>query len=393
MLMDLFFEAAPAARKRRAHFHAFMAEVHGHIGAWRQGDGAARKDRFGRSRGDDPIVPTAALIASQARLLCLDELQVTDIADAMILGRLFEALFAQGVSLTATSNRAPDQLYEGGINRQLFTPFIDMLKARMQIVEVGGPVDFRLDRLRGARVYFSPIDDAARAGFEALWRRLLGDDQETGASLEVQGRSLRLPRAAGGLLRMGFEDLCGRPLGAGDYLAIAEQFHTVFLEGVPAMAADQRNEARRLVTLIDALYEAGAKLVVLAEAEPAGLYTAGEGAFEFARTASRLEEMRSARLCGTAAGLIARPRVDTPIDRSKTRPRPGAAWPRRARRQEDRVSWLRSGPTRPLPTPRWRPGARGIGRCRRTFRCGAGMSPCGPRSCTGPPASRSTAAP
>jgi cell division protein ZapE len=294
MLMDLFFETAPAARKRRAHFHAFMAEVHGLIDQWRKGDAAARRERFGQHKGDDPIVPTADVIAGEARLLCFDELHVTDIADAMILGRLFEALFARGVTLVATSNRPPGDLYKDGINRELFTPFIDMLKERLEVVFVGGPVDFRLDRLRGERVYFSPFGPAAEAGFEALWRNLLDGAPELGATLDVQGRRLVLPRAAGGLLRTSFASLCAQALGAADYLAIAARFHTVFLEGVPRLSPERRNEAARFTTLIDALYEAGTKLIVLAAAEPGELYKAGDRAFEFERTVSRLQEMRSA---------------------------------------------------------------------------------------------------
>jgi cell division protein ZapE len=294
MLMDLFFESAPLQKKRRAHFHAFMAEVHGHIDAWRKGDAASRKARFGTAKGDDPITPTAELIAQDARLLCFDELVVTDIADAMILGRLFEALFARGVTLVATSNRPPDELYKGGINRQLFLPFIEMLKTRLQVVRVAGPQDFRLDRLKGAQVYFSPLEAAAEAGFDALWTDLLQGAEETGTTLEVLGRRLRLPRVAGGHLRASFASLCGQALGAQDYLAVAERFHTVFLEAVPRLSPDKRNEAARFVTLIDALYEARAKLVMLADAEPETLYPAGDGAFEFERTASRLQEMRSA---------------------------------------------------------------------------------------------------
>ena len=294
MLMDLFFETAPIAKKKRQHFYAFMAEVHGLIDAWRKGDAAARKARFGQAKGDDPIAPTAELIASQTQLLCFDELQVADIADAMILGRLFEALFAHGVILVATSNRAPDDLYQGGINRQLFVPFIDMLKARMQVAPVAGERDHRLERLRGRQVYFAPADADRRAAFEALWRGQLNGDQETGAEVEVLGRRLRFPHAAGGLLRASFHELCGEALGSQDYLAIAGRFHTVFLEDVPALSAARRDEARRLVWLIDALYEAKTRLVVLAEAEPDDLYPKGDGAFEFERTASRLQEMRSA---------------------------------------------------------------------------------------------------
>ena len=306
MLMDLFFEAAPVEKKRRSHFYAFMAEVHGLIGQWRAGDAAERKrvfgqssswsgSAFGRTRGgDDPIAPTAALIASQARLLCFDELQVTDIADAMILGRLFEALFEDGVTLVATSNRPPEDLYKDGINRQLFLPFIDLIKERMDVVAVKGPNDYRQDRLRGAEVYLDPVDDEHRRRFDALWSSLLDGAAETGAVLEVLGRKLSFPRAAGGMLRATFETLCVEALGPPDYLAIAERFHTVFLEALPRLDAARRNEARRFVTLIDSLYEAQAKLVVLADAEPDDLYPAGDGAFEFERTASRLQEMRSA---------------------------------------------------------------------------------------------------
>jgi cell division protein ZapE len=294
MLMDLFFEAAPVERKRRAHFYAFMAEVHGLIGQWRSGDAAERRRVFGQNRGDDPIAPTAALIASQARLLCFDELQVTDIADAMILGRLFEALFEEGVTLVSTSNRPPEDLYKDGINRQLFLPFIDLIRERLDVVTVKGPNDYRLDRLRGAEVYLTPEDQAHREGFERLWAVLLNGSEETGATLEVLGRKLTFKRAGGGMLRASFNELCASALGPQDYLAIAERFHTLFLEDLPVLGSERRNEARRLVTLIDALYEADAKLVVLAEAEPDRLYPAGDGAFEFERTASRLQEMRSA---------------------------------------------------------------------------------------------------
>ena len=216
----------------------------------------------------------------------------------MILGRLFEALFAREVTLVATSNRAPDDLYAGGINRQLFLPFIAMLKARMEVVRVGGPRDFRLDRLKGAQVYFSPVDAANEAAFDSLWSSLLDGSEETGATVEVLGRKIRLPRVAGGHLRSSFTSLCGQALGAQDYLALAQRFHTVFLEDVPKLSGDKRNEAARFVTLIDALYEARTKLVVLAEAEPDELYPAGDGSFEFERTASRLQEMRSSDYIG-----------------------------------------------------------------------------------------------
>jgi cell division protein ZapE len=294
MLMDLFFDAAPLTAKRRVHFHVFMAEVHALVGRWRDGDVASRRAVFGRYKADDPIPPVADHIAKSARLLCFDELQVTDIADAMILGRLFEALFARGVVLVATSNRPPDDLYKDGINRQLFVPFLEMIKARCEVLDVAGPRDFRLDRLRGARVWFSPLDSEAAAAFDGLWKELTRVGRETGATVEVLGRRLYFPHAAGGLVRATFAELCDEALGPQDYLALAERFHTLFLEGLPRLGPERRNAAARFVTLIDALYEAGVKLVVLAEAEPDELYPKGDGAFEFERTASRLQEMRSA---------------------------------------------------------------------------------------------------
>ena len=294
MLMDLFFESAPVERKRRVHFHAFMQQAHADVAAWRTGDATARRERFGHTKGDDPIGPVAGLIADGARLLCFDEFHVTDIADAMLLGRLFEALFARGVTVVATSNRAPEGLYPDGINRQLFLPFIALLRQRLEVVEIAGPRDFRLDRLKGARVWFSPLDAAARAGFDGLWAALLDGADETGGAIEVAGRRTTFPRAAGGQVRTHFASLCGQALGPGDYLAFARRFHTVFLEGVPVLTPEMRNEAARFVTCVDALYEARAKLIVLAAAEPGALYPQGTGAFEFQRTASRLEEMRSA---------------------------------------------------------------------------------------------------
>jgi cell division protein ZapE len=306
-LMDLFFETAPAEKKRRTHFHVFMAETHALVNAWRRGDAAARRARFGQARGDDPIPPVAEVIASEARLLCFDEFQVTDIADAMILGRLFEQLFAAGVTVAATSNRPPDDLYKDGLNRQLFLPFIDMLTRQLQVVEVRGPRDYRLDRLRAAGTWFAPDDPDNEAGFDALWRDTLGGDAEVGATIEVYGRREHWPRASsGGLLRAHFQNLCGEALGPSDYLAIAARFHTVFIERVPRMRPVDRSAARRFATLIDTLYEARARLVALAAADPAQLYPAGEGAFEFERAASRLEEMRSAAWLEDAQGAASR---------------------------------------------------------------------------------------
>ena len=294
MLMDLFYETVAYEQKRRTHFHVFMGEVHRLIGAWRSGDAAARRARFGQHKGDDPIPPVADVVAGEARLLCFDEFQVTDIADAMILGRLFEALFARGVTLVATSNRTPDELYRDGLNRQLFLPFIALLKQRLDVVGVAGGHDYRLDRLRAAGTWFSPVDPDNRRQFEALWRDMLGPEEETGATVEVLGRKIHLPHAVGGLVRASFASLCSVALGPNDYVAMAARFHTLFLEDAPRLTPSRREEARRFVILIDALYEAHVRLIVLADGQPAQLYPAGDGAFEFERTASRLEEMRSA---------------------------------------------------------------------------------------------------
>ena len=293
MLMDLFFDVAPVAPKQRIHFHVFMAQIHRRVGAWRSGDSAARRATFGQARGDDPIPPLADVIAAEAKLLCFDEFQVTDIADAMILGRLFEALFARGVTLVATSNRPPDDLYRDGLNRQLFLPFVALLKDRLDIVPVMGALDYRRERLRGAQTWFSPIDPDNERGFDALWRDLLGPDAETGVTLEVLGRKEHWPRAVGGLVRAHFASLCVHALGPEDYIALAARFHTVFIEGVPELGPEKRNEAKRFATLIDTLYEARARTAVLAAGEPDTLYPAGDHAFEFERTASRLREMRS----------------------------------------------------------------------------------------------------
>jgi cell division protein ZapE len=293
MLMDLFFACAPISARSRVHFHVFMARVHRLVNTWRTGDASARRAAFGRHRGDDPIAPIADLIAGEATLLCFDELNVTDIADAMILGRLFEALFERGVTLVSTSNRAPDDLYRDGINRQLFLPFIDMLKARMEVVPLIGGHDYRLDRLRAARTWLSPIDPDNERRFDLLWGEMLGGDEEVGASLLVLGRTLHWPRAAGGRLRAHFASLCVQALGPADYIAIAGKFHTVFVEAIPQLSPDKRDQARRLATLVDTLYEARARLVVLAATEPESIYPQGDQAFEFERTASRLREMRS----------------------------------------------------------------------------------------------------
>ncbi len=290
MLMDLFYSATPEPRKTLAHFHSFMARIHYLVKQWREGDARTRKAVFGTHKGDDPIPPIAKLIASEARLLCFDELQVTDIADAMILGRLFEALFEDRVVLAITSNRAPEDLYKNGINRQLFLPFIDIIRQRCEVVQTAGVRDWRLDRMSSAQVWHTPDD---RAGFEDLWRELKGGEPEEPAQLKVLGRDVVIKRTVGSMARATFDDLCARPLGPQDYLAIAERFHTLFLEEVPILSSANHHEARRLVTLVDALYEAKTKLIVLAAARPEALYTEGVGAFEFERTVSRFNEMQS----------------------------------------------------------------------------------------------------
>jgi cell division protein ZapE len=298
MLMDMFFEAAPVAAKSRRHFHEFMAEIHALVGQWRGADAAERKRRFGMARGDDPIPPVADVIAKGAHLLCFDELEVTDIADAMILGRLFSALFDRGVTLVATSNRPPADLYRDGINRQLFLPVIEMLTTRLEVVEVKGARDYRVQRLRSAGAWFSPIDPDNRRMFDALWGEFLSGAAEGPGALEVLGRREPFSRISGAMMRASFAELCGRALGPEDYLAIAGRFRTLFLEDVPRLSPERPNEARRLALLIDTLYEARARLVVLAADEPGALYPAGDQAFEFQRAVSRLEEMRSADWLG-----------------------------------------------------------------------------------------------
>jgi cell division protein ZapE len=291
-LMDLFFDSVPVQRKRRVHFHAFMQEVHGLIAKWRSAGPAERKMVFRGHKGDDPIAPTAARIADDARLLCFDEFQVLDIADAMILGRLFEALFARGVIVVATSNRAPEDLYENGLNRQLFEPFIAMLRDHLEVVVVDGPTDHRMQKLVDERAYFAPINPAMQTGFEKLWETMTGGSAAPAGTVAVNGRQVPIARVAGRIARAPFESLCDTALGPADYLALAEKFHVLFLENVPVMGPERRDVAKRFVTLVDAFYEAKRRLVMLAAAEPFGLYGRGDGAFEFQRTASRLHEMR-----------------------------------------------------------------------------------------------------
>ncbi|MDA5192740.1 cell division protein ZapE [Govanella unica] len=299
MLMDLFFSTAPVTAKRRVHFLSFMLEVHAKIHAWRQMTPDERVAKAGKDAGDDPIPPLAQDIAAGARLLCFDEFQVTDVADAMILSRLFTGLMAAGVVIVATSNRVPEDLYLNGLNRQLFLPFIALVRERLDVVMLSGPTDYRMARLAGAKVYHWPISDAATKALSEAFYRLtdneVGDRAAVGPEeIEVQGRMLHVPVAARGVAVFSFKRLCENPLGAADYLAIAWRYHTVIIVGIPLLGPEKRNEAKRFVTLIDALYENGVKLLCSAAAAPEGLYPAGDGAFEFHRTVSRLNEMQSA---------------------------------------------------------------------------------------------------
>ncbi len=289
MLMDAFFAAAVVRRKRRTHFHAFMAEVHERIHAFRQ------VLRSGGKGAADPIATVAADIAQSTRLLCLDEFAVEDIADAMMLSRLFEALFARGLVLVATSNAAPEELYREGLNRGLFLPFIAVLRQHVDVVELAARTDYRMEKLVGAPVYVTPLGAPARAALDRIWRGLTGTDQGEPTAIVVKGRKVRVPQAARGVARFAFADLCEAPLGTGDYAAIAGAFHTVLLDDIPVIADGRRDVARRFINLIDILYDDGVKLVASATAEPDALYRAptGEEAFAFRRTASRLTEMRS----------------------------------------------------------------------------------------------------
>ncbi len=305
MLMDWFFDLVPTADKKRVHFHAFMLDVHRQIGNWRKLDPKDRRraDNFVRGAGDDPIAPTAKSIASQAKILCFDEFHVTDITDAMILSRLFEALWSRDVVVVATSNREPEALYKNGLNRNLFLPFIDMMREHLIIHEFAGETDHRLRQLQAAPVYYSPLGGGAELGIEGAWNRLTGAATARPTTLMVHGRELTLENTAAGTARTTFDRLCGQPLGAADYLRLAHAFQTLILENVPQMDRDMKNEAKRFVTLIDALYETRTKLIMSAAVEPDQLYVHGDGAFEFERTASRLMEMRSEEYLGARRKL------------------------------------------------------------------------------------------
>lgn len=288
MLMDLFHAGVAGASKRRSHFHAFMQDVHARIHKVRQ------LQKSGHLWDDaDPIALVAEDVATESRLLCFDEFQVTDIADAMILGRLFEALFRHGVVVVATSNTAPVDLYRNGLNRGVFLPFIALIEERLDTVEMDAGRDYRLDRVAGEETFLWPLDGRAEAAQQALWAKLTETARGEPQSLPVLGRTLTVPEAARGVARFPFAALCGEALGPADYLALAQSFHTLFVTGIPKLGRDRHNEARRFVTLIDTLYEKGVRLVATATTPAEEIYKAGEGDAAFQRTVSRLAEMRS----------------------------------------------------------------------------------------------------
>ena len=281
MLMDLFVEALGDIPVRRVHFHAFMQEIH------------AGMHKARAAGAQDALAPVAAEVAKDLRVLAFDEMQITDITDAMIVGRLFEALFAAGVVVVTTSNRIPDDLYKDGLNRQLFLPFIELIKERMEVIELTSPTDYRQDRLTGAQVYFTPITPDTRATMQAIFDDLAGGQAEP-LDIPVKGRTVTLPAFRNGVARATFYDLCGQPLGPPDFLAIAETVKVLVLEDIPTLGRNNFNQAKRFVTLIDALYEAKVRLIASAADRPEMLYLEGAGSFEFERTASRLREMQDA---------------------------------------------------------------------------------------------------
>jgi cell division protein ZapE len=290
MLMDIFFKRCPDPRKRRAHFHDFMVDVHDRINAHR----ALLKE--GKTKQFDPIVPVAEALAAEARIICFDEFAVTDIADAMILSRLFEALFAHGVVLVATSNVAPENLYRHGLNRELFLPFLELLQTKVETVAFDAGHDYRADTLAATARYITPLGPEADIAFEAAFKDLTRGANPESLVLQVMGRSLLVPASVLGVAKFSFDDLCRKPLAARDYLALCRAHHTLFISNIPVLGGSERNEAKRFILLIDTIYDNHLRLVVSAAAEPVALYGASHGTevFEFARTASRLTEMRGA---------------------------------------------------------------------------------------------------
>jgi cell division protein ZapE len=283
MLMDLFFDTADVARKQRIHFHRFIQDVHTRIHAWKK----AHPDVA------DPIPPLADQIAADTALLCFDEFQVNDIADAMILGRLFQGLFDRGVVVVTTSNTPPDDLFKGQPGRDAFLPFIGLIKQRLELLVMDGGRDYRRERMRGLRTWLVPADEASRRELDRAFLRLTGGSAIRPVSLTVMGRELVVPQASDGVARFEFDTLCNTALGAGDYLAIATNFHTLVLDGIPRLSPENYDQARRFIVLVDTLYDQRVKLIASADATPDQLYQQGRNAKMFERTASRLDEMQS----------------------------------------------------------------------------------------------------
>jgi cell division protein ZapE len=283
MLMDLFYDTAPVERKRRVHFHAFLQDVHARFNDFRAEN----------SEGGDPIPSVAAAIADEAWLLCFDELQVVNIVDAMILGRLFEGLLERDVVIVATSNRPPGDLYKNGLQREKFQPFIDLISARLDILQLDAARDFRLERMLGMQVYHQPLDAEAKSDLDRYFAELTEGYTPAADKIEVKGRIVEIPSAAAGVGRTSFNNLCAEALGPADYLEIAERYHTLILDDIPRMDGALKSEASRFITLIDALYENKVNFICSADAPPEELYVLGEGVFEFERLVSRLMEMQS----------------------------------------------------------------------------------------------------
>jgi cell division protein ZapE len=305
-MMDLFFTTTAVQRKRRVHFHEFMTDVHERVHHYRQ------DIKNGAMPDEDPLQRAAAAIAGETWLLCFDEFHVTDIADAMILGRLFTRLFELGVVVVATSNLAPSELYKDGLNRGLFLPFIALLQQHCDIVRLDARIDFRLEKLTGLPTWYVPADAKAEASLDMAWRRLAGEHAGRPHELVVKGHIVNVPKTAMGVARFAFDDLCARPLAASDYLKIAHEFHTLIVDRIPVMDYSQRNEAKRFIILLDTLYDHAVKLLASAEAQPNALYTGEDGyeVLEFKRTASRLIEMRSQSYLGLPHG----PRQGPPLN-------------------------------------------------------------------------------